>query len=115
MLNSMNGGMDAARVLLASDPRPTAILATSDVLAIGAMRAARELGLAVPDDLSVSGFDDTPDAVLVTPALTTVRQPLLDKGAVAGRLLLDPSPGRGAEEILLPTQLAVRASTGPPP
>jgi DNA-binding LacI/PurR family transcriptional regulator len=115
MLNSVAGGMDAARVLLARDPRPTAILATSDVLAIGAMRAARELGLAVPDDLSVSGFDDTPDAVLVTPALTTVRQPLLDKGAVAGRLLLDPSPGRGAEEILLPTQLAVRASTGPPP
>jgi DNA-binding LacI/PurR family transcriptional regulator len=115
MLNSVAGGMDAAKVLFASDPRPTAILATSDVLAIGAMRAARELGLAVPDDLSVSGFDDTPDAVLVTPALTTVRQPLLDKGAVAGRLLLDPSPGRGAEEILLPTQLAVRASTGPPP
>jgi DNA-binding LacI/PurR family transcriptional regulator len=84
------------------------------VLAIGAMRAAREQGLTVPDDLSVSGFDDAPDATLVTPALTTVRQPLLDKGVVAGRLLLDPSPGRGAEEILLPTELAVRASTGPP-
>jgi DNA-binding LacI/PurR family transcriptional regulator len=113
--NSVAGGAAAARVLFDRDPRPTAILATSDVLAVGAMRAAREHGLAVPGDLSVSGFDDTPGATLVTPALTTVRQPLLDKGAVAGRLLLDPSPGAGADEVLLPTELAVRASTGPPP
>ncbi len=113
--NSVAGGVDAARALLAGPGRPTAILATSDVLAIGAMRAAGEAGLPVPEAVSVAGFDDTPDAALVTPALTTVRQPLLDKGVVAGRLLLEPEPGTQVEEVLLPTQLAVRASTGPPP
>ena len=113
--NSVGAGLDGARALLARRPRPTAILATSDVLAIGALRAARELELPVPEALSVAGFDDAPDAALVTPALTTVRQPLLDKGIVAARLLLDPGPGAGAEEVLLPTELAVRASTGPPP
>ena len=113
--NSVAGGADAARALLGHRPRPSAILATSDVLAIGAMRAAAEAGLPVPEALSVVGFDDAPDAALVTPALTTVRQPLLDKGTVAARLLLDPTPGTPAEEVLLPTELAVRASTAPPP
>ncbi|HEX6676960.1 MAG TPA: LacI family DNA-binding transcriptional regulator [Actinomycetes bacterium] len=113
--NSPAGGADAARALLERPSRPTAILATSDVLAIGAMRAVARARLPVPEAVSVVGFDDTPDAALVTPALTSVRQPLLDKGTVAGRLLLDPSPGTRAEEVLLPTELAVRASTGPPP
>ena len=107
-------GAGAAMALLARRPRPTAILAASDVLALGALEAARKLGLDVPGDLSVAGFDDIPDAALVTPALTTVRQPLLDKGRVAGRLLLDPEAA-GPREVLLPTELVIRASTGPAP
>jgi DNA-binding LacI/PurR family transcriptional regulator len=113
--NDVAGGVAAATALLSRPTPPTAILATSDVLAIGAMRAAHGQGLPVPGAVSVAGFDDAPDAALVTPALTTVRQPLLDKGVVAGQLLLDPTPGKQAEEVLLPTELAVRASTGPPP
>jgi DNA-binding LacI/PurR family transcriptional regulator len=102
----------AAAELLALWPRPTAILATSDGLALGAVRAARELGLTVPGDLSVVGFDDSPAAQRMD--LTTVRQPHLAKGRRAGELLLALLAGEtGAGCELLPTELVVRGSTGP--
>jgi DNA-binding LacI/PurR family transcriptional regulator len=85
----------------------------SDELALGAMRAAEELGIAVPGELSVVGFDDTPPATLARPALTTVRQPHHDKGVAAAEWLLDPA-GRPATQ-LLPVELVVRASTAPLP
>jgi DNA-binding LacI/PurR family transcriptional regulator len=110
---SSASGAEAARALLAETPRPTAILASSDRLALGVLAVARELGIAVPGELSVVGFDDIPDAAFAVPALTTVRQPLEEKGSAAARLVLErPETPR---EIKLPVELVVRASTGPAP
>jgi DNA-binding LacI/PurR family transcriptional regulator len=106
-------GRRAAGALLDRARRPTALLAMSDELAIGALRAAEDRGIAVPGELSIVGFDDTPAASEVRPALTTVHQPHEDKGAAAARQLLEPE---GAERNLtLPTELVVRASSGPAP
>jgi DNA-binding LacI/PurR family transcriptional regulator len=108
--SSAAAGTVAARALLAEDPRPTAILASSDLLAFGVLGAARELGIEVPAELSVVGFDDVPGAAYSAPPLTTVRQPLEEKGAAAGRVVLE----RPVEpvEVLLPTELVVRQSSG---
>jgi DNA-binding LacI/PurR family transcriptional regulator len=108
--NSPAAGASAAAALLASDPGLTAIGCTSDVLALGVLGPARDRGLSVPDDLSVTGFDDVPDAVRA--GLTTVHQPLLEKGRVAGRLLLDEGDRPSARRVLLPAQLIVRSTTG---
>jgi len=84
---------------------------TSVVQAIAALEVARQRGLRVPTDLAVTGFDDVREAA---PAgLTTVRQPMLDKGRAAGRLLLDDAEGAEARRVQLPTDLVVRSSTGP--
>jgi DNA-binding LacI/PurR family transcriptional regulator len=113
--NGRHDGREAATALLAGDPRPTAIVALSDELALGALDAAADAGLDVPGDLSVTGFDDTPAAVLARPPLTTVRQPLHRKGEVAGRRLLDLVAGRRPARVRrLPTELVARESTGPP-
>jgi DNA-binding LacI/PurR family transcriptional regulator len=105
-------GRRAAGRLLDRVDRPTAIIALSDLLAFGVLDAAAERGIAVPDQLSVVGFDDVPEAALVTPALTTVNQPHTRKGSEAVRLLLE----RGGEPTVeLPIELVVRASTGPVP
>jgi DNA-binding LacI/PurR family transcriptional regulator len=110
--NSPEGGAAAARALLAEEPRPTAILANTDLLAFGALSAARELGIDVPGELSVVGFDDVPGAAYSAPPLTTVRQPLEEKGIAAGRVVLErPEP----TELLLPTELVIRQSSGPAP
>jgi DNA-binding LacI/PurR family transcriptional regulator len=106
-------GRRAAAALLDRADRPTALLAMSDELALGAMRAAEEVGLDIPAELSVVGFDDAPAAALARPALTTVHQPHRDKGMAAVELLLDPS-GRPTRRMLA-VKLAVRASTAPPP
>jgi DNA-binding LacI/PurR family transcriptional regulator len=112
-------GRQAARLLLAGEPRPTAVLCLSDEIALGVVSVALEQGLRVPDDLSVVGFDDASAASWSTPALTTVRQPTHAKGATAARLLLDSLADRpeGSEvaQVVLPTELVVRASTAPPP
>ena len=113
--NTVEAGCRGAALLLDRSPRPTAILAITDLLALGALAAARERGVRVPDALSIAGFDDLPVAAAATPPLTTVRQPLLEKGRRAGRLLIDPPPGNGPAEVILPTELVVRASTGPAP
>ncbi len=77
-------GYEATKSLLQSvDPPPTAIFASNDLSAFGAMDAARECGLRIPDDISIIGFDDIPQASLVYPKLTTVRQPLEQMGQVA--------------------------------
>ncbi|MHC1563265.1 LacI family DNA-binding transcriptional regulator [Actinomycetospora sp. C-140] len=108
-----DAGRRAAAALLARRPRPTALLAMSDELALGAMAAAADAGLAVPGDVSIVGFDDVPAAADAHPALTTVRQPHQEKGRRAAALLLRPDPAR--DEHTLPVELVVRASTGPPP
>lgn len=108
-------GRTGTRWLLGQDPRPTALLCASDELAFGALRAVSDAGLATPADVSVTGFDDVPDAKHADPPLTTVRQPLAEKGRRAGelalRLLDGESPGG---PIRVPVDLVVRASTCPP-
>jgi LacI family transcriptional regulator len=106
-------GYEVTKSLLQSvDPPPTAIFASNDLEAFGAMDAARECGFRVPDDISIIGFDDTPQASFVYPKLTTVRQPLEQMGQVAVRMLLDQikDPGRPPQRVSLATQLIIRDS-----
>ncbi len=115
---SIDGGTAAFQDAWSRGLRPTAVLAMSDAIAIGAMRAARELGLSLPGDLSVVGFDDVDLAAHVDPPLTTVHQPIRQKGADAVRLLLIEVEQRAAnqpEHLRLETRLIVRGSTGPAP
>lgn len=114
-MNAVASGEIAAAALLDRSPRPTAILTFSDLLAFGVLRAAAVRGLQVPEALSVVGFDDIPEAARVQPGLTTIRQPLLEKGQWAGRLLQEGWPEDDPPSVLLPTELVVRASTGPAP
>jgi DNA-binding LacI/PurR family transcriptional regulator len=105
------GRVAGGRLLDRAD-RPTAIIALSDLLALGVMDAAAERGISIPSELSVAGFDDVPEAAAADPPLTTIRQPHRSKGSEAVRLLLE---GPEAESVLLPTELVVRASTAPAP
>jgi DNA-binding LacI/PurR family transcriptional regulator len=109
----------AARDLLREPNPPTAILAMSDILALGALEAAAELGVRVPDELSVVGFDDSPVAVHTSPQLTTVAQPHEEKGRLAAEWLMeDVERGRATRgrprTAILPTELVVRGSSAPP-
>jgi DNA-binding LacI/PurR family transcriptional regulator len=114
--NSIGEGRAAAEHVLTLYPRPTALLAMSDALGIGALEAARRVGLAVPEDISVVGFDDIPEAAATDPPLTTVHEPHLNKGLKAGELLLALLAGEEHTAfVTLPTHLAVRASTAPAP
>jgi len=97
--------------LLAARPDTTAILAMSDVVALAAMDAARARGLGVPQDLSVVGFDDIPDAAAADPPLTTISQPIVEKGRLAAKLIFEA--GRPRTEIL-EVKLVERASTARP-
>ena len=108
-------GHAGAAALLDRAPELTAILATTDLLARGAIQAAHERDLPVPGALSVVGFDDLPDADSTD--LTTVHQPLADKGRIAARLLLQALDGAvpPTSHIELPTRLIVRGSTAQPP
>lgn len=109
---SRDAGRHLGGRLLDRADRPTAVVAQSDELAAGVLDAAAERGIAVPGQLSVVGFDDTPTASTVVPTLTTVHQPHATKGETAARLLLEGAPETVVE---LPTKLVVRASTGPTP
>ncbi len=113
----VEGGQRAAHELLALPSRPTAIFAMSDPMAVGVLHAARERGLEVPTDLSVVGFDDVEMASIVTPALTTVSQPLQEMGRLAVTLLYRQiySLPLDANRVELSTKLIVRDSTAPPP
>ena len=105
-----------ARALLSLDPRPSAIFAANDLSAIQVLRTATELGLAVPADLSVVGFDNIPESALVDPPLTTVDQSIQAQGAAAVRLLIDliERPERPVDadvpHITMPANLVVRQS-----
>jgi DNA-binding LacI/PurR family transcriptional regulator len=100
-------GGHAAAWLLDRVPRLDAIFVASDSMAAGALQALRKAGRRVPEDVAVVGFDDAPLASFTTPALTTVRQPVEDLGAVTAALLLEPE----IDNPILPTELVVRAST----
>lgn len=108
-------GLEQGMELLALPDRPTAVFAGSDMQALGLLRAAHQLGLRVPEDLSVVGYDDLPLASWVGPPLTTVRQPLAEMGAAATQILLDIARGRPPKvrRLNLSTELVVRDSTAP--
>jgi DNA-binding LacI/PurR family transcriptional regulator len=114
---TIEGGIAALRRAWEDGLRPTGVLAMSDAMAIGVLRAARELGVAVPDDLSVVGFDDLDISQHTNPPLTTVHQPIRQKGESAVRLLLSVVERRdqAPEQLRLETRLIVRGSTGPVP
>ena len=114
---TIEGGIAAMRRAWEDGLRPTGVLAMSDAMAIGVLRAARELGLRVPDDLSVVGFDDIDISQHTNPPLTTVHQPIRQKGESAVRLLLSVVHRRDLppEQLRLETRLIVRGSTGPAP
>jgi DNA-binding LacI/PurR family transcriptional regulator len=93
---------------------PTAVFARNDFAAIGALRAAHEAGLRVPDDIAIAGFDDIPLAAYTTPTLTTVRQPIAEQGQIAARMLLDRIEGRAGKKTVMhriECQLVIREST----
>lgn len=107
-------GKEAAEVVLSLEPRPTALLCFSDRLALGVVEAVRGMGLAVPEDISVIGFDDAP-VIAAAAALTTVHQDHTAKGRAAGEMLLALLRGEEpGEPVLLPTRLVRRGSTAPP-
>lgn len=111
-----DGGAAATRTLLAETDPPTAILYSNDLMAIGGLGVARELGVRVPEDLSIIGFDDIPSAGHVHPSLTTIRQDFVHAGVAATRRLLERLEGRPITPVHLPDpQLIVRASIGPAP
>jgi DNA-binding LacI/PurR family transcriptional regulator len=112
---STASGEQAAQHLLDCPQPPTAIFALNDRMAFGVVRAAAERGLRVPEDLSVVGFDDISQAALLTPALTTVRQPGYALGVAAARLLFALLDGEQPEASgPIPTELVLRGSTAPP-
>ncbi len=108
-----DGGATVAGRLLDANPDLTAIIALNDSMAIGALAMLRSRGLTVPGDVTVVGFDDMPIARDVTPALTTVRLPLVDMGERAMRIALGP-PADGPRVERMAAELVRRASSGPP-
>ncbi|MEV0078386.1 LacI family DNA-binding transcriptional regulator [Nocardia neocaledoniensis] len=107
----VDGGVQAARALLDRPDRPRALFAVSDTLAIGVLGVARDLGLSVPDEVALIGYNDIPVAAQLPVALTTVASPARDIGATAVRHLLELVNGREAESVRLPVELVVRATT----
>jgi alanine racemase len=105
-------GYQAFRRFWRSAWQPTAMVAMGDVLAVGALQAAHELGVCVPEEVSIIGYDDIAFSAMTTPPLTTIRQPTIEKGQVAARLLIDLIEGRKpeAENIVLPVKLIERQS-----
>ena len=114
--NTLGGGAGALEELMALPERPTAIVASTDVLAIGALHAACHMGLDVPGEISIVGFDDLPMAEYTTPALTTVRMPMAEMAAAGVKAAVDEGEDREATtlQILKPT-VVVRESSGPAP
>lgn len=114
--NSVEEGEGAGLWLLdvpATD-RPTAVVAMSDLLAVGVIRAAASLGLRVPEDISVTGFDGVELPTIAPVVLTTVVQPTAEKGRVAGRAVAELLAGRQPPDVVLPVRLRVGTTTAPP-
>lgn len=112
----VGGGYSHGRSLLDRPDRPTAIFAGSDFQAMGVLRAAHDLGLRVPEDLSVVGYDNLPVTEWISPRLTTVNQPLQEMAATATRMVLSLARGETPANLRidLATELVVRDSTAPP-
>ncbi len=113
-MNSFDSGESCARHLLQKKPRPTAIFAANDDMAAGVIMVAHQMGIRMPDELSVAGFDDTPVAHQIWPSLTTVRQPVQQMARKATELLLKQLRGKDFQPAgVLGSSLIMRDSTGP--
>lgn len=115
-LNSFESGVACGRQLLALRRRPTAIFCSTDEMAAGVLRVAHELGITVPGQLSIAGFDDTPLARQTWPALTTIRQPIAELAGLATEMLLARLANKSApqhREAMIESVLVWRDSTGP--
>jgi len=111
---SYEGGAKAMQILLKRKPTPTAVIAFNDISAMGAIRAIKDQGLRVPEDISVIGFDDIPQCSFTIPRLTTVHFPKYKMAEAACKLLLEKIEGSASEqrtEVVLPLRLVVREST----
>jgi DNA-binding LacI/PurR family transcriptional regulator len=107
-------GFESMTRLMKLKDRPTAVFARNDFAAIGALRAAHAMGLRVPEDVAVAGFDDIPIAAYTTPPLTTVRQPIREQGRLAAEFLLERAEGKRRGEFrtqVMSCELVVREST----
>ncbi len=115
---SQRSGYAAASELLSMSPRPSAIFAANDLMAMGAMTAMQELGLRFPEDMSIVGFDDIASAARLRPSLTTVARPYAEMGAMAvklaTRLMQSTDGAQGPIQTDLPVELVIRQSTSPP-
>ncbi len=108
-----SGGASAMTALLAADAKLDAVFVANDVMAFGAMRALRNSGRRVPDDVAVVGFDDIPASAMTHPPLSTVRQPLYEMGRTAASMVMAAVRGESiAKRIELPTSLVIRDSSG---
>lgn len=111
--HSITSGASAAAQLLDAEPEVTAVLCTSDILALGALNEAKRRNMRVPGDLTITGFDGIPESERVD--LTTIRQPVLEKGRAAGQLLLGASNSHnGPRQITLATELVVGSTSAAP-
>lgn len=113
-----NGGYSAAKKLLALSKPPTAIFAANDLMAIGALKALQDMGLSVPNDVSVMGFDNIEISNLCTPSLTTINQPKYEMGALSTKMLLSTlnqaaHTHPAGQSITLKTEIVYRNSVGP--
>jgi LacI family transcriptional regulator len=114
-----SGGHRAMSEIWRAARRPTAVFVANNLMTMGALTALRELGVRLPDELSLVGFDDVPLGALLDPPLTAVSRPDVEQGATAGRLLLErlgpEAADRPARRITMPVEMVVRGSTGPVP
>lgn len=114
---SQQGGYESTHQALSLYPRPTALFAANNFIAIGAMKALQDADLKVPKDISLVGFDDLPPAMISSPFFTVVSQPAYEMGRQATHLLLERLSGKSTEnykEIVFPAQMIVRRSSGDP-
>jgi LacI family transcriptional regulator len=107
-----DGGYAAGRRLLAAAGRPTAVFASSDMQAVGILRAIHEAGLSIPDDIALASFDGSAEAEYSWPPLTTVQQPAQAMAEAAVRALLQTPRGQKPEHLIFPTELLIRRSCG---
>lgn len=111
---STGSGADCAGQLLHENPELTALICLNDRMAMGAIQQAHRLGLRVPDDLSIVGYDDIPTAALSVPSITTINSHALTMGYEASRMLFEVLGGQSPESRTLPVELVVRQSSAPP-
>lgn len=112
---ALASAQEAMEQILAGRPRPTAVLATNDVLAVGAMLACRRAGVAIPQEISITGLDNTDLGATQTPGLTSVSTPIVEIGRSAAQQLVARLEGREfTAQVELPFELVVRGSTAPP-